>query len=285
MKKIKTIVSTVAAAVVLGASNVYAGPVSYTGGSYTENFDAFPWYSGHNRNTWVDDLWVPGWYASGVTALFAGQGQYISETAEKSIFVFGTDDDDNALGSQLGDPYQPWVLPVRFGVRIVNDTGQALTDFTLSYVGEIWRQGADRNLEQLTFHYAVGVSSLESDDYLAEPALNYATTKLGPLIEGRGNYSQYKSFISYTVTGLDWQPGQSLWLRWTDVDDPGRYANSALAIDDLEFRATRVIPTAPVIIESTSTQPAAVPEPNTAALAALSFLALGILIRRTKQKA
>jgi hypothetical protein len=40
----------------------------------------------------------------------------------------------------------------------------------------------------------------------------------------------------FTVSGFNWTPGQTLWIRWSDVNDPGN--DDALAIDNLVFSAT-----------------------------------------------
>ncbi len=41
---------------------------------------------------------------------------------------------------------------------------------------------------------------------------------------------------------FNWDPGQSLWLRWVDVDDPRPFPDAAIAIDDFAFSATPPIP-------------------------------------------
>jgi hypothetical protein len=59
--------------------------------------------------------------------------------------------------------------------------------------------------------------------------------------------------LTATVTGLDWQPGQELWIRFTDSGP----AQHQLAIDNFQFSAL-----------------APVPEPTTALLLGLGTLSL-----------
>lgn len=56
---------------------------------------------------------------------------------------------------------------------------------------------------------------------------------------------------SATITGLNWLPGQDLWIRWADLNDAGN--DHGLAIDDLTF--------------------VAIPEPASLGVAGLAILA------------
>jgi hypothetical protein len=73
-----------------------------------------------------------------------------------------------------------------------------------------------------------------------------------------GNATGNRQTITATVTGLNWQPGQDLWIRWADLNDAGN--DHGLAIDDLNFSA--------------------VPEPGALALA--MFAAIGLYSGRRR---
>jgi len=64
------------------------------------------------------------------------------------------------------------------------------------------------------------------------------------------------------VTGINWAPGTSLWLRWRDPNDPG--SDHGMAIDNFSFSA--------------------VPEPTTFALVGLGMGAAGLVSRRLRRK-
>jgi hypothetical protein len=165
-------------------------------------------------------------------------------------------------------------------VEIVNHTGLTLSKFTVSYVGEQWRDGGNNQVEQLSFDYALGALSLASGDYVGVSDLDFLSpihTSTATALDG--NQPANRTSLSAQVSGIEWLPGESLWLRWTDVDDPGTKFNSALAVDDLAFAGGSVSSDDRLL-----TQAAAVPEPNSAALAALSMLTLGVFFRRASKQ-
>jgi hypothetical protein len=44
-----------------------------------------------------------------------------------------------------------------------------------------------------------------------------------------------RRLVAGTLINIDWQPGESLWLRWTGNDRQG--ADHTLAVDDLHVEA------------------------------------------------
>jgi hypothetical protein len=298
----RTIAAAALAATLLVASNAQAAPVSYTGGTYTENFDSLGWRPDGKpigTDRWADDSTFSGWYAASTSSLYYLRGSNGSSVLQPSLslYSYGTSDADNAFGTQNGIP--DWiVLIIYYGVRIVNNTGHILNEFTLSYFAEQWRDDGNGLVEWVYFHYGLGAPSLTSGDYTRVMGLDM-TTPIHGLTETAldGNLAANRTLRSRTVSGIQWLPEESLWLRWMDVDDMGLWANSALAVDDLVFTAkgpsfpAEVVPPQPTESAAipapdpvTVPQPniaAAIPEPNTAALAALSMLALGMLVRRT----
>jgi hypothetical protein len=192
------------------------------------------------------------------------------------------------MGSQNGETY---VASLRYGVRIVNNTSRLLSAFTLSYVGEQWRNAGSGLAEQLSFDYALDALSLTSGDYAAVPELNFAspivnaTLPLGG-IELDGNLPENRTPLSARINGIDWLPGHSLWLRWTDVEDRVWWGGSALAIDDLTFTADSPAP--PANMESagvmTPQEPMSISEPSTAWLGGLCIAALVFVTRRPPQR-
>ncbi len=225
-------------AVALSLDTVFvtpSGQVSYAGGSYTQNFDTLP-ASGTFTLTGNGPLalnaapisasGLGGWTfakydGTGTVALFrveAGTG------TSGAIYSYGTgSSSDRALGSLASGS-----TISRFGLTLVNSTGLPITQFTLNYTGEEWRGGTGTN--SLAFEYALGATDINTGTFVAASALNFAapTTATGALV---GNSAPNRTAVGATVTGLNWAPGQTLTLRWTDANDAGN--DDGLAIDDL----------------------------------------------------
>jgi hypothetical protein len=278
----------VAAIAAINASNADAGPISSTGTAYTENFESLGWApAGNVISGSRDDDTHSGWYESGVSNLRSRQGTASSQ-ADTSLFVYAMNSYDKSLGSQVGLVGSSASV-IRFGTQIVNATATPLSGFTLTYFGEQWRDGGNNQVEQLTFEYALNGQSLTAGDYVEVSELTFQSPIYTPGIKMlNGNVETHRTALTATIVGLNWSPGESLWLRWTDFDDPGAKANSALAIDDLVFTAT-AFPADPVETGSsdvTTTQASmSISEPSTGWLAGLCIAALAVVTRRAKKRA
>ncbi len=217
--------------------------ISYTGGSYTQNFDTLP-ASGTFPLAGVGPFALDG-APIGASGLAGWSLAKYAGTGANAIFLVGTGTNnaggvysfgpaatpERALGS-LGSGG----VASRFGVALTNNTGATVTQFTLSYTGEQWRRGSAA-ANQLTFAYALGATDLNTGAFTAVPALDFTapnTTGSGVAIDG--NASGNRTAVSAMVTGVAWEPGQTLVLRWSDVDDSG--SDDGIAIDDLTFSTT-----------------------------------------------
>jgi hypothetical protein len=127
-------------------------------------------------------------------------------------------------------------------LRVTNDTGQTLTEFTLSYDGEQWRDGGSATpaAQSIDFSYKINPTNIHQiAGFVDVPQLTFtspvfANTGGGAAVDGNGVGKT--SIPAFTVTGLDWQPGQDLWLRWGDANNSGN--DHGLAIDNVNFSAT-----------------------------------------------
>ncbi|HTL67167.1 MAG TPA: ExeM/NucH family extracellular endonuclease [Lacunisphaera sp.] len=217
-----------------------SGQVAYAGGSYAQSFDTLPSTGTYTLTSSgplaldaapVGASGLGGWtfakYAgAGLVALFrvdAGTG------TSGSIYSYGSAAaTDRALGSLSSGS-----TVSRFGLTLVNSTGQAITQFTLSYTGEQWRRGTGA-ANRLAFEYALDATDINTGDFTAANPLDFTapvTAGSGAALDG--NAAANRLAISATITGLNWAPGQTLTLRWTDVDDTG--SDDGLGIDDLSF--------------------------------------------------
>jgi hypothetical protein len=75
-----------------------------------------------------------------------------------------------------------------------------------------------------------------------------------------GNVAGRVGNLGLAATGLNWESGQTLWLRWSDRNDNGN--DHGLAIDDLSFAVTPI------------------PEPGTWGLMLAGLAAVGLIARR-----
>jgi hypothetical protein len=256
---------------------------------------------------WADDtttagsvISIPGWYLHHATNLLTGEGgtnghqrfRVSSAAATTGAFYsfgnnnssapFDPDGGDRALGvinsnvittTTATNPavaienYQAYI-----GLRLTNDTGSVLRSFDVRFAGEQWRNAGVNAVQKLDFQYSLTAGSVSDPNasFVDVDALDFASPTVGTTAAGlNGNDAANRRVIAGTVDGFEWAPGQTLWLRWVDVNDglPGDVGQTAttadhgLGIDDLTFTA-------------------AVPEPG--GMAVLGAAAAGLLARRRR---
>jgi len=234
------------AALVASSASAQTTPVSITDGLYLQNFNTM--------GTEVSPGTYPtGWNGykitgnpSGATAgTFINSGSSPALIADDgsvndgSIHNYGTNGStDRSLGS-MADP----ITTAGFGVVLVNNTGRVLTaaDIQIAFRAEQWRTGGQANINEVwTFEYRTGdatldMNGLSSTGWTQVSALNLneiqTSTSGGGPIDGNaaGNFVN----ISGALTGLVWNPGDRLVLRWLDANNLG--ADAGMSIDDFSF--------------------------------------------------
>jgi hypothetical protein len=136
----------------------------------------------------------------------------------------------------------------RIGAVFVNNTGSSLSQFTISYTGEQWRLGggAGAVVNTLTFQYGVGATDINTGSFTTASNLSFSSkvssTGTGGALDG--NAAANRTAITATINGLSWANGQSLVIRWNDVNDAGN--DDGLAVDDFNFTANMQTMTAAV---------------------------------------
>jgi large repetitive protein len=278
------------------AGNLQAS-VLYSGGTYAQSFDSLPnaptdtsietsaftdgWQDDVNPVTSPqNDVSIPGWYlwhsvspasengfngnqrfrigaGSGNTGAFMSFGSAAS--TERALGSVGS----TTIANQPTGTPPANDTRVLIALRMTNNTGVPLTEFTLTYDGEQWRDGgntAPPPPEVTEFAYSLDATAPQTGTFTPVSGLNFTSpvnnnsTTTGVAVDG--NVAGRVDNISATVTGINWLPGTDIWLRW---NDPQRLGNDhGMAIDDVEF--------------------VAVPEPTTIGL--LSLGAVGLLGRR-----
>jgi hypothetical protein len=131
-------------------------------------------------------------------------------------------------------------------LRLTNDTGQTLNEFTLEYDGEQWRDGGSNGgdpvpagPQSLNFSWRVNATNIHQiAGFVDVPELSFSSPVFTNIASGasvNGNTDGLDHIDAFTVTGIDWGPGEDLWLRWGDANSPG--ADHGLAIDNVRFSA------------------------------------------------
>ena len=230
----------VATALLFSISKLSLGQLSYdtADANYTQNFDGVLTTVPANNTVQSTPSVPEGW-----TFVEAGNNANTSyrvhngSTTSGDTFLFGaTSSTERALGA-----FASGSLVSQLGIGFVNDTGTVLTEFTVSYTGEQWKDGnstqAVRNT--LTFAYGLGATALDAGTF--EPVV--ALDLVAPVVTGGasdisldGNSPANQVTPSATIANISWQPGQTLWLRWSDLNDAGN--DDGLAVDNFSFSAT-----------------------------------------------
>jgi uncharacterized repeat protein (TIGR01451 family) len=210
------------------------------GTAYTQNFNTL----GNNNGTsytWTNNSTLTGWYATRSTYQASRGG-----SATGNLKSYGPDgNSDRALGS-IATGGTGGTGTIRYGVRLANNTGGALSSFSIAFTGEQWRD-ANNNAQTLAFEYQVGATSLTSGSWTALTALNFVSPTHSNSGALDGNATANRQSLSATLT-VTVAAGQEIWLRWTDVVDTG--SNHGLAVD--EFSVTPNAAATPPSVSSTT---------------------------------
>lgn len=255
----------------LSALNAQA-QIDYTGGTYSQNFDGLP-SSGTVTSPFSATVGVQGNIpgASEFKGTKAGGTGTTpmpfnvddGNSSSGALYSYGAaNSSDRALGTLASGSNIP-----AFGVELVNNTPFSFTSFTLTISREQWRSSTT-TLNTVIFEFGTsGVAGVSSGNFLTQPGFTPLSTfdlvgaspvaTNGPL-DGNAN-----SIILTGSIPVSLDPGQSLFLRWTDTNDTG--SDAGLAIDNFSITG--------------------IPEPSTYMLLGLGLLVCGQRFLRRKTNA
>jgi serralysin len=219
---------------------------------YTQNFDSL----GTSSLPWANNSTLAGWYAANnnagtVTPYSAYTATGGGGTSASTLYSMGdtTTPTDRALG---GAPAT--TQTTLLGLQLANNTGSIFNDIQISYDFEQW---STRGTATITMSYQVFTAGTGSLSTLT--GWNTLTTTASPLAitspaqSGMGNTTGLISGVTGDITGLNLQPNDELWVRWSITKGTG--ANSTHGIDNVSVMTP-------------------VPEPSTSAFLGLGFLTL-----------
>jgi hypothetical protein len=236
-----TIPTTLAALLV--TASLSNAQVSYTGGVYSQNFDTLQGTTNNTTGvTWTNNVTLPGWYSShtsyGVTnATMGGSVATFDGTATAAnvgLFSFGTaGSTDRALGSRATSQVAG-NTNIYYGVRLVNNTAQTISSFTVTFTGEQWHKNGGTTAHTLPVQYLLGATDISTGTWTSVATFTSPvnTTTIATL---DGNAAANRRGVSGKISGISWAPGAELWVRVADGNESGN--EQALGIDDFYFIA------------------------------------------------
>ncbi|WP_138088309.1 hypothetical protein [Phragmitibacter flavus] len=234
--------------------------VSLAGPSYNQNFDSLA--STGTTNAWVAGTTLPGWHWSSSTNATPATYTATPGTVAQNVVLSAGIPGDRAFGGQNSSSAGHTIY---FGLGLTNATGMTHDGFTLSYNGEQWRAIAGAGVDKLTFEYqvfAAGAGSITaSGTWTSVSALDFFAPfpTPGTSTPVDGNDDGRVALSGGVVSGLGWDSGEELWLRWTDTTTGSGGSLAMMTVDDVAF---------------------AVPEPQRAVLLLLGVAFAGLHRRR-----
>ena len=216
--------------------------------SYSQNFDSMGTSTRAifnagvlNRQGRIDGL-DGRWWAGRIGGV---SSSVLYAAADDGSSIFGgirnvgvTGGSDRSLGS-LADSS----TSAAFGIQIFNISGSTATSVTISFLAEQWRSSTVSQ-RRLLFAYgfgatAPGSSSISSSNFLSSSAMtrnaNGDVVGAAPVLTNGPLSSPTSNLVTITLSNVNWQVGQELFIRWQDLDDVGYGAT--LAIDNFTLTA------------------------------------------------
>lgn len=209
-------------------SRAEAQVVNYSGGLYSQNFDSMGaagtvtplgWHVGSGPGGAVPGTTVA---ADDGSSTIAGNYNYGVAGVHLS--------DERALGSKNDSGTQ-----LDTEVHFVNNTGFAITQFTVNYTGEQWRDGGSGVPNTLRLQLSTnGVTwtSLGSAFNFVSPINNAGVPSL---LDGNAPANQITAIGGTYTPSVPIAIGTAFYLRFADKEDNGK--DAGIAVDDFKFTA------------------------------------------------
>lgn len=245
---------------------------------YTENFDELNSYPNQHSETLAKGTFVQGHYPEGWYACTSGNQTWdgsndvtwntfnyfrIGEGSHTASGLYNYGAGNPSVKSQnsklrsLGSLNNASNQSILYGVLIENNTKHRITSLDVAYTGKVWRVGSSATAtETLTFSYMPITSASRLHDirdrqlYIGDIRTRYvaaldfttpstmtarASSTVSSKIDGDNSDNQTRLSATIPVT---LEPGEVILLRWADNFENTSGSDQALAIDDLEVKAT-----------------------------------------------
>lgn len=236
--------------------------IYFDGTDYSQNFDSLA--SSGPGHSWENNVTLEGWFVyaqpepgTAVTSYSANSGA----NGNPGLYSFGAVTsvngvEDRALGiigqanqtivNFWGDPIADIDEPSGWiALGLANVSGTKAETVTLRYDGEQWRvannQDAPLLPHQLVVEYGIGESFTSVSSWtLAGEEFDFTGLLVNsgddPDTPGAkdGNSIGRVANIGGSID-LDWQDGETLWIRWAGINNPG--TEHGLGIDNVQINA------------------------------------------------
>ncbi len=231
MKKLFTLLTII---ILLGCTtNVNAQAYTFTAGqlSYNENFDGM----GPTGTTYLNGWTAIRYAGTGVIGDVLTMAVTDGGSNSGNIYNVGTTGaDDRSFGSLGSGSTVP-----RFGASFLNNTGSSITAIGLAGVMEQWRTGSSNTVNEVnTFEYSLDATDLSSGTWIAVTAYDLVekiiTSTTAAAIDG--NLPENQTALNAAISGINWTPNSTLWIRWSDVNDGG--SDGIYTIDNMAMTVT-----------------------------------------------
>lgn len=217
-----------------------ASPTPYFGGTAIESFNNPAFNSKGNLTVgWVNGETVPGWYSTNEGSITYGYAGAVSDSIARMYgYRFDSNGNTSPVAGAIGAKTTDSSGPIHYAKAYINESEEAIDSFHIAFSVFVANFNVDPNkADKLSFSYKIGGNFTDSG-YVELPDLDYVTEGG----EGQGNpVSGTSSRLSANITEIDWQPGEVLWLRWTDHHDE-TYGGVAMGVDHIYFTTDAVRP-------------------------------------------
>jgi hypothetical protein len=188
---------------------------------------------------------MPGWYGecdAQTAATGAQLGAADGSTTTGGIYSFGTTNAGTTGDRALGLIATSSSGGTHFGLKLINQSSNNLSNISLQYTGEFWKTGTKP--KTMTFSYAIDPtgnnSTLSSSEILASSnnlvsSLYVTFPTAGKVGATNGHLAINQKNLAVTNLALSsaWQPGYALWLVWSINDPTG--SGQGYGIDNFSF--------------------------------------------------
>ncbi len=240
MKGFKAVQVALAALGLAAGASASAQVNLRSGETYVQDFNTLPSTGTTNAATTLPAGWTFLETGTGANSTFrAADG---TNNTGDTISLGASGSTERALGSLRSGS----VASV-YGARLRNDNAGPLVDFSVSYIGEQWRQGTAGRCDFLRFEYSTDATSLSTGTWIAVPELDFQSLACGTIVTNalNGNLPENQRFVLRTINNPGIAPGAEFWIRWVDADATS--ADDSLAIDDVAVTVTAGPAPAPVV--------------------------------------